>query len=408
MRRPVEPVTSLCWFFSCTLLIFIYPLAITLLSVGSAIPVYSIDTETSKTHSAPLKEIVQFPRLTRLEIVCPEIVAALWGGLSGGPARLACASEAGASVSIGVCISCCRFHCNRVMDGEGRARCCVGSGTGRGTVCWSEWTMAVPAPAVWTRWDRRPQISPASNRYFAYWAAGHMSHILCSVNYMCTSLVSICILLGWPSALPMLSSAPAMVLSAPASIEGCQSMKWYGSIRWINNPVQSLELTDFTGFVTWKREKYRLRRQILDCFTYIKPKFSAKKDKYLPRWSLYPKRLFSRWVLSITSSKSKVRVIEIRGKTYSLRYFYGCVWRTCAGKPSCRLAPPPPNRFYKLTSLVYMFYYILPMCCIICSDVIKIGCFQIIVSKTTYISLIQLTRAPPGSPAEHVSSGGGG
>ena len=49
---------------------------------------------------------------------------------------------------------------------------------------------------------------------------------------------------------PMLSSAPAMVLSAPAIIEGCQSMKWSGSIRWINNPVKSLELTDFTGFVT--------------------------------------------------------------------------------------------------------------------------------------------------------------
>ena len=49
---------------------------------------------------------------------------------------------------------------------------------------------------------------------------------------------------------PMLSLAPAMVLSAPAIIEGCQSMKWSGSNRWINNPVQSLELTDFTGFVT--------------------------------------------------------------------------------------------------------------------------------------------------------------
>ena len=49
---------------------------------------------------------------------------------------------------------------------------------------------------------------------------------------------------------PMLSSAPAMVLSAPAIIEGCQSMKRSGSVRWINNPVQSLELIDFTGFVT--------------------------------------------------------------------------------------------------------------------------------------------------------------
>ena len=49
---------------------------------------------------------------------------------------------------------------------------------------------------------------------------------------------------------PMLSLVPAMVVSAPAIIEGCQSMKWAGSIRWINNPVQSLELTDFTGFVT--------------------------------------------------------------------------------------------------------------------------------------------------------------
>ena len=43
---------------------------------------------------------------------------------------------------------------------------------------------------------------------------------------------------------------PPMLSSAPAIIEGCQSMKWSGSIRWINNPVQSLELTDFTGFVT--------------------------------------------------------------------------------------------------------------------------------------------------------------
>ena len=41
---------------------------------------------------------------------------------------------------------------------------------------------------------------------------------------------------------------------------------------------------------------------------------------------------------------------EIRGKTYNLRYFYGYVWRTCAGRPSCRLAPPP-NRFYRLTPL---------------------------------------------------------
>ena len=49
---------------------------------------------------------------------------------------------------------------------------------------------------------------------------------------------------------PMLSSAPAMVLSAPAIIEGCQSLKWSGLIRWINNPVHSLELTDFAGFVT--------------------------------------------------------------------------------------------------------------------------------------------------------------
>ena len=68
--------------------------------------------------------------------------------------------------------------------------------------------------------------------------------------YGICALVSICILLGWPSAPPMLSSAPAMVLSAPAIIEGCQSMKWSGSIRCINNPVQSLELTDFTGLVT--------------------------------------------------------------------------------------------------------------------------------------------------------------
>ena len=36
----------------------------------------------------------------------------------------------------------------------------------------------------------------------------------------------------------------------PAIIEGCQSLKWSGLIRWINNPVQSLELTDFAGFVT--------------------------------------------------------------------------------------------------------------------------------------------------------------
>ena len=49
---------------------------------------------------------------------------------------------------------------------------------------------------------------------------------------------------------PMLSSTPAMVPSTPAIIERCRSMKWSGSIRWINNPVQSLELTDFTGFVT--------------------------------------------------------------------------------------------------------------------------------------------------------------
>ena len=48
----------------------------------------------------------------------------------------------------------------------------------------------------------------------------------------------------------MLSSATAMVFSAPAIIEGCQSMKWPGSIRWINNPDQSLELTDFFRFVT--------------------------------------------------------------------------------------------------------------------------------------------------------------
>ena len=69
--------------------------------------------------------------------------------------------------------------------------------------------------------------------------------------YGICALVSICILLGWPSPPPpMLSSAPAMVLSAPAIIEGCQSMKWSGSIRCINNPVQSLELTDFTGLVT--------------------------------------------------------------------------------------------------------------------------------------------------------------
>ena len=54
--------------------------------------------------------------------------------------------------------------------------------------------------------------------------------------------VSICILLGWPSPPPpMLRSAPAMVLSAPAIIEGCQNMEWSGtgSIHWINNPVQS-------------------------------------------------------------------------------------------------------------------------------------------------------------------------
>ena len=28
-----------------------------------------------------------------------------------------------------------------------------------------------------------------------------------------------------------------MVLSAPAIIEGCLSMKWAGSIRWINNSL---------------------------------------------------------------------------------------------------------------------------------------------------------------------------
>ena len=38
---------------------------------------------------------------------------------------------------------------------------------------------------------------------------------------------------------PMLSSAPVMMLSAPAIIEGCQSMEWYGSINWVNNPAQS-------------------------------------------------------------------------------------------------------------------------------------------------------------------------
>ena len=49
---------------------------------------------------------------------------------------------------------------------------------------------------------------------------------------------------------PNAELGPAMVLSAPAIIEGCQGMKWSRSVRWINNPVQSLELTDFTGFVT--------------------------------------------------------------------------------------------------------------------------------------------------------------
>ena len=97
--------------------------------------------------------------------------------------------------------------------------------------------------------------------------------------------------------------------------------------------------------------KNTLDNELGDCFTYIKPKFSAKIDQYLPRWSLYPNWLFSRLVLSIASSKNKVRVTEIRGKTYNLRYFYGYVWRTCAGRPSCRLGPPPPNRFYKLTLL---------------------------------------------------------
>ena len=49
---------------------------------------------------------------------------------------------------------------------------------------------------------------------------------------------------------PNAEFGPAIVLSAPAIIEGYQSMKWSGLIRWINNPVQSLELIDFAGFVT--------------------------------------------------------------------------------------------------------------------------------------------------------------
>ena len=48
------------------------------------------------------------------------------------------------------------------------------------------------------------------------------------------------------------------------------------------------------------------------------------------------------WVLSIPSSKNKVRMTEIRGKTYNLRYFYGYVWRTCAGGPPVGSPPPPP------------------------------------------------------------------
>ena len=51
-------------------------------------------------------------------------------------------------------------------------------------------------------------------------------------------------------------------------------MKWSGSIRWINNPVQSLELTDFTGFDI-KTNKNRacgvkntFHNELGDCFTY--------------------------------------------------------------------------------------------------------------------------------------------
>ena len=55
-----------------------------------------------------------------------------------------------------------------------------------------------------------------------------------------------------------------------------------------------------------------------------------------------------------------MRVAEIQGKTYNLRYFYGHVWRNCAGRPSCRHCPPPPNRFYKLTPLCCSFF-----CCVI-------------------------------------------
>ena len=67
----------------------------------------------------------------------------------------------------------------------------------------------------------------------------------------------------------------------------------------VNNPVQSLELTDFTDFVTWKRKKNRAcgAKNTLanerDCFTYIKPEFSVKLYQYPLRWSLYPNWLFS-------------------------------------------------------------------------------------------------------------------
>ena len=80
---------------------------------------------------------------------------------------------------------------------------------------------------------------------------------------------------------------PPMVLSAPAIIEGCQSMKRSGSIRWINNPVQSLELYWFCDIKTRKKiapaaQKNELENELGDCFTYIKPKFSVKIHQYLP------------------------------------------------------------------------------------------------------------------------------